>query len=98
MPNNSFVSLSYITDNKENKTLQKYVYPSQYNQETIKYDKEDKIIPNDDKRYQWLPKTVDIFPDDWVSLVDPDPSKTFKRTQMHLINPLKKQKFLLIIL
>ncbi|WP_215737826.1 hypothetical protein [Mesomycoplasma hyorhinis] len=79
MPNNSFVSLSYITDNKENKTLQKYVYPSQYNQETIKYDKEDKIIPNDDKRYQWLPKTVDIFPDDWVSLVDPDPSKTFKK-------------------
>lgn len=66
MPNNSFVSLSYITDNKENKTLQKYVYPSQYNQETIKYDKEDKIIPNDDKRYQWLPKNSGYF-SRWLS-------------------------------
>lgn len=98
MPNNSFVSLSYITDNKENKTLQKYVYPSQYNQETIKYDKEDKIIPNDDKRYQWLPKTVDIFPDDWVSLVDPDPSKTFKKNPNAFDKSTQEAEISLIIL
>ncbi|QJB71296.1 hypothetical protein [Mycoplasma sp. 1654_15] len=77
MPNNSFVSLSFTTDNKENKTIEKYIYPSQYTKETITYDKQDKIIENDDKRYEWLPKTVDIFPDDWINLVDPNPSKTF---------------------